>query len=61
MPSLTSQPKIKGIRSGGRKTKGRLIYKAWASDSPKVYDAILNAINSTAINFNKKTEIKRAA
>jgi hypothetical protein len=61
MPSLTSQPKIKGIRSGGKKTKGRLIFKAWAQDSPKVYDAILQAINATAIQFNKSTEIKKAA
>jgi len=58
---VTSQPKIKDIRSQGRKTKGRLIYKAWAQDSPKVYDAILKAINATAISFNKKTEIKKAA
>jgi len=58
---VTSQPKIKDIRGGGRKTKGRLIYKAWAQDSPKVYDAILNAINATAIHFNKSTEIKKAA
>jgi len=58
---VTSQPKIKDIRGGGRKTKGRLIYKAWASDSPKVYDAILKAINATTIHFNKSTEIKRAA
>jgi hypothetical protein len=61
MPSLTSQPKIKGIRGGGKKTKGRLIFKAWAQDSPKVYDAILQAINATAIQFNKSTEIKKAA
>jgi len=61
MPSLTSQPKIKGIRGGGKKTKGRLIFKAWAQDSPKVYDAILQAINATAIHFNKATEIKKAA
>jgi hypothetical protein len=58
---VTSQPKIKDIRGAGRKTKGRLIYKAWAQDSPKVYDAILNAINATAIHFNKSTEIKKAA
>jgi len=58
---VTSQPKIKDIRGGGRKTKGRLIYKAWAQDSTKVYDAILKAINATAIDFNKKTEIKKAA
>jgi len=58
---VTAQPKIKDIRAGGRKTKGRLIYKAWAEDSTKVYDAILKAINLTAIDFNKKTEIKKAA
>jgi hypothetical protein len=61
MPSLTSQPRTKGVRSGGRKTKGRLIYKAWAQDSGKVYEAILGAINSTAVHFNKSTQIKKAA
>ena len=62
MPGLTSQPKIKGVRGGtGKKTKGRLIFKAWSQDSSKVYDAILQAINSTAIQFNKSTEIKKAA
>ena len=58
---VTSQPKIPGARGGGRKTKGRLIYKAWAQDSGKVYQAMLGAINSTAIKFNKSTEIKKAA
>lgn len=61
MPALTSQPRIKGVRSGGRKTKGRLIYKAWAQDSGKVYEAILGAINATAVQFNKSTSIKKAA
>ena len=61
MPALTSQPRIKGVRSSGRKTKGRLIYKAWAQDSGKVYEAILGAINSTAVHFNKSTQIKKAA
>lgn len=61
MPGLTSQPKIKGVRGGGRKTKGRLIYKAWAQDSGKIYDSIVGAINATAIHFNKSTEVKRAA
>jgi hypothetical protein len=58
---VTSQPKIKGVRSGGTKTKGRLIYKAFANRSPKIYQAILNAINATAVDFNKATEIKKAA
>ncbi len=61
LPELTSQPKIKGIRSGGQKTKGRLIYKAWAKDSPKIYDAILKAITATADYFNDKTELKKVA
>ena len=55
---VTSQPKIPGARGGGRKTKGRLIYKAWSQDSLKVYEAILKAIDNSAVQFNKKTEIK---
>lgn len=58
---VTTQPKIPGMRGGGRKTKGRLIYKAWAQDSGKVYEAIIKAINATAIHFNKSTEITKAA
>ncbi len=61
MPTLTSQPKIPGVRGGGRKTKGRIIYKAWAKDSPKVYEAILKAIASTADYFNDSTELKKVA
>ena len=61
MPGLTSQPKVKGVRGGGRKTKGRLIYKAWAQDSGKIYESIVGAINATAIQFNKSTEIKKVA
>lgn len=58
---VTSQPKIPGIRGGSRKTKGRLIYKAWAQDSLKVYNAILNAIDNTATDFKRMTEIKKVA
>jgi hypothetical protein len=58
---VTSQPKIKDVRGAGRKTKGRLIYKAWAQDSGKVYEAIVRAINASATDFNRITEIKKAA
>ena len=58
---VTSQPKIPGMRGGSRKTKGRLIYKAWAQDSLKVYDAILNAIDKSTIDFKRMTEIKKVA
>jgi len=55
---VTAQPKIKDMRSGGRKTKGRLIYKAWAQDSIKVYEAIVKAIDDTTVDFTKMTYIK---
>ena len=55
---VTSQPKIPGARGGGRKTKGRLIYKAWSQDSLKIYEAILKAIDKSATEFNRTTEIK---
>jgi hypothetical protein len=58
---VTSQPKMKEVRGGGRKTKGRLIYKAWAQDSGKIYEAIVQAINASATDFNRMTEIKKAA
>jgi hypothetical protein len=61
LPPVTSQPKMKDVRSGGRKTKGRLIYRAWAEDSGKVYNAILQAVNATVDNFNDKTKISSAA
>ena len=60
LPTLTSQPKVKGARGGGRKTKGRLIYKAWALDSGDNYGVIVKAINATATHFNKTTEKKVA-
>lgn len=61
LPTLTSQPKIKDVRGSGRKTKGRLIYKAFAKTSPQIYKAIMDSINQTATHFNTSTEIKKAA
>lgn len=58
---VTAQPKIPGMRGEGRKTKGRLIYKAWAQDSTQVYEAILKAIDKSATEFKRVTEIKKAA
>jgi len=57
---VTAQPKTKGVRSGGVKTKGRLIYKAFANQSPRIYQAILDAINDTAVDFNKSYDKKAA-
>jgi hypothetical protein len=56
LPKVTSQPKFEGVRGGNRKTKGRLVYKAWAEDSPRIYQAIKEAINATATHFNKTTQ-----
>ena len=61
LETLTSQPKLPGVRSGTRKTKGRLIYKAWAKKSPAIYQEIVNTINTKAIDFNKATEVTKAA
>ena len=58
---VTSQPKIPGMRGGGRKTKGRLIYKVWAKDSTRIYEAILKAIDNSTTEFNRVTEIKKVA
>jgi hypothetical protein len=58
LETVTSQPKIPGARGGGRKTKGRLVYKAWSQDSLKVYEAILKAVDKSATEFNRTTEIK---
>jgi hypothetical protein len=57
---VTSQPKTKGVRSGGVKTKGRLIYKAFANQSPQIFQAIFKAINDTAVDFNKSYNKKVA-
>jgi hypothetical protein len=57
---VTSQPKTKGVRSGGVKTKGRLIYKAFANQSPQIFQAIFKAINDTAVDFNKSYDKKAA-
>jgi len=60
MGGLTSQSRFKGqVGGASRKTKGRLIYKAWSQDSVKVYTAIVDAINSTATKFNKSTQVKK--
>jgi hypothetical protein len=61
MPPLTKQPNIKGVRGAGKKGQGRLIYRAWAKDSPKIYDSILKAITATADYFNDSTELKKVA
>jgi hypothetical protein len=41
--------------------KGRAVYRAWDETKNKVIPAVVNAIESTAIKFNKNTEIKRVA
>jgi len=41
--------------------RGRAVYRAWDETKNKVIPAVVNAIESTAIKFNKNTEIKRVA
>lgn len=54
-PVTQGQVASKYQKGGGRKTKGRLIYKAWAQDSHKVYEAIIKAVNDSVDDFNNKT------
>jgi hypothetical protein len=54
-PVTQGQVANKYQRGGGRKTKGRLIYKAWAKDSHKVYEAIIKAVDNSVDDFNNKT------
>jgi hypothetical protein len=59
---VTKPKRVPGVRgASGRKMQGRLIFKAWAQDNMKVYDAILKAIDKTAVEFTRKTEIKKVA
>jgi hypothetical protein len=59
---VTKPKRVPGARGvTGRKMQGRLIFKAWAQDNMKVYEAILKAIDKTAVEFTRKTEIKKVA
>ena len=59
---VTKPKRIPGQRGAtGRKMQGRLIYKVWAQESTKVYEAILKSIDKTAVEFTRKTEIKQVA
>jgi len=46
---------------GKKQFKGRAVYRAWDETKNKVIPAVVNAIESTAIRFNKSTEIKQVA
>lgn len=46
---------------GQNKQRGRLIYRAWFEESNKVIPAVIKAINTAAINFNNKTQLRKAA
>lgn len=46
---------------GYDKQKGRVIFRAWDETKNKVIPQVVKSINTVAIDFNKKTEISRAA
>lgn len=45
---------MNNYRATGRKRDGRLIYRAWAEDSGKVYKKVVDAVEKTAKQFNAK-------
>jgi hypothetical protein len=46
---------------GQGKQRGRLIYRAWFEEQNRVTPAVVNAIETVAKEFNRKTEIKKVA
>jgi len=46
---------------GQGKQRGRVIFRAWDETKNKVIPAVVNAINTVAIKFNKDTELRKAA
>ena len=46
---------------GQKQFRGRAVYRAWDETKNKVIPAVVNAIESTAIRFNKSTKIKKVA
>lgn len=53
-PLVDGRPKkMRGKR--GRNMKGRIIYKAWAKDQGKAYDAVNKAINDAVTTFKAST------
>ena len=41
---------------GSEKTKGRLIYRAWAKQNGKVIPSVINSINNAISEFNKRAK-----
>jgi hypothetical protein len=41
---------------GGGKTKGRLIYRAWAKENGKVIPSVIKSINSAITEFNRRAK-----
>ena len=46
---------------GQGKQQGRVIFRAWDETKNKVIPAVVSAINTVATDFNKKTELRKAA
>jgi len=46
---------------GYGKQRGRVIYRAWDETKNKVIPQVVKAINTVAIDFNNKTQLKKAA
>jgi hypothetical protein len=52
---IQALPEIKNnYKATGRKRDGRLIYRAWAEDSGKVYKKVVDAVEKAASMFNAK-------
>jgi hypothetical protein len=61
LPPLVDARVVGAIGRPSRKQTGRLIYRAWAEDSGKVYAKVLQAIENTCNAFNSKQKAEMVA
>jgi hypothetical protein len=58
---FNSAAEMLGSMRGQGKQRGRLVYRAWDETKNKVIPAVVNAIDTVAVRFNKDTALKKAA
>ena len=58
---FNSAAEMLGSMKGRDKQRGRVVYRAWDETKNKVIPAVVNAIETVAVRFNKDTQISKAA
>lgn len=58
---FNSAAEMLGTMKGQGKQRGRVVYRAWDESKNTVIPAVVNAIETVAVQFKKDTEIKKVA